>query len=41
MNDLINIVKSLEDNGLLKKEVTESAKNKIKKNKKVVFLACY
>ena len=33
MDDLINIVKSLEDNGLLIKRVTETVQNKIKEQK--------
>ena len=33
MDDLINIVKSLEDNGLLIKGVTETVQNKIKEQK--------
>ena len=33
MEDLIKIVKSLEDSGLLLKEVTESVQNKVKEQK--------
>ena len=40
MEDLIKIVKSLEDSGLLLKGVTESAQNE-KKSKKKDFLVCY
>ena len=38
MDDLIKIVKSLEDSGLLLKGVTESAQNE---NEKADFLVCY
>ena len=38
--DLIKIVKSLEDSGLFLKGVTESVQNKLE-NKKVDFLVCY
>ena len=37
MNDIIKIVKSLEDSGVLIDGVTETVKDKIKKNKKVDF----
>ena len=40
IEDLIKIVKSLEDSGLLLKGVTESVQNE-KKSKKVDFLVCY
>ena len=40
MEDLIKIVKSLEDSGLLLKEVTESVQNEVK-SKKEDFLVCY
>ena len=40
MEDLIKIVKSLGDSGLLLKEVTESVQNEVK-NEKVDFLVCY
>ena len=40
MRDLIKIVKSLENSGLLLKGVTESIQNEVK-NKKVDFLVCY
>ena len=33
MEDLIKIVKSLEDSGLLLKEVTESVQNEVKEQK--------
>ena len=38
MNDIIKIIKSLEDSGVLIDRVTETVKNEIKKNKKVDFL---
>ena len=40
MDDLIKIVKSLEDSGLLLKRITESVQNEIK-DKNVGFLVCY
>ena len=40
IDDLIKIVKSLEDSGLLLKGITESVQNEIK-NKKAGFLICY
>ena len=40
MEDFIKIVKSLEDSGLLLKEVTESVQNEVK-SKKEDFLVCY
>ena len=40
MEDLIKIVKSLVDSGLLLKGVTESVQNDIKKQK-ADFLVCY
>ena len=40
IQDIIKIVKSLEDSGLLLKGVTETLQNEVK-NKKVDFLACY
>ena len=40
MEDLIKIVKSLEDSGLLLKGVTESVQNEVN-NKKEDFLECY
>ena len=39
MKDLIEIVKSLEDSGLLLKGVSETIQHKLK-NKKKDFLAC-
>ena len=38
MNDIIKIIKLLEDSGVLIDRVTETVKNEIKKNKKVDFL---
>ena len=38
MNDIIKVIKSLEDSGVLIDEVTETVKHEIKKNKKVNFL---
>ena len=40
MRDLIKIVKSLENSGLLLKGAIESVQNEVK-NKKVDFLVCY
>ena len=40
MNDLMKIIKSLEDSGILLKGVTETIKMKLK-NKKEVFYLCY
>ena len=40
MNDIIKIIKSLEDSGLLIDRVTGTVKHKIKKNKKIDFLEC-
>ena len=40
MDDIIKIVKLLENSGLLIKGVSERIKNKVKKTK-VHFLACY
>ena len=40
MEDIIKIVKSVEDSGLLSKRVSEQFKVKLK-NKKEHFLACY
>ena len=40
MRDLIKIVKSLENSGLLLKGDIESVQNEVK-NKKVDFLVCY
>ena len=40
MQDLLKIVKSLEDSGLLIDEITETVKNEVK-DQKVVFLVCY
>ena len=40
MEDIIKIVKSLEDSGLLSKEVTETVQNKVKEQKGG-FLSCY
>ena len=40
MEDIIKIVKSLEDSDLLLKGVTETVQNEVK-NKKEDFLACY
>ena len=38
MNDIVKIIKLLEDLGVLIDRVTETVKNEIKKNKKVDFL---
>ena len=38
MNDIIKIIQSLEDLGVLPDGVTDAVKNEIKKNKKVDFL---
>ena len=40
MEDIIKIVKSLEDSGLLLKGVTETVQNEVKE-KKEDFLVCY
>ena len=40
MEDIIKIIKSLEDSGLLLKGVTETVKNEVKEKKKE-FLVCY
>ena len=40
MNDIIKIVKSLEDSGLLLKGVTETVQNEVQEQKDD-FLACY
>ena len=40
MNDIIKIVKSLEDSGLLLKAVTETVQNEVKEQKED-FLVCY
>ena len=41
MEDIIKIVKSVEDSGLLIKGVCETVQSEKKKNKKEDFLACY
>ena len=41
MNDIMKIVKSLEESGLLIKDVSQINKNEVKKNKKEDFLECY
>ena len=42
IEDIIKIVKSLENSGLLLKGVTETVQNELKKtNQKEDFLACY
>ena len=42
MNDIIKVIKSLEDSGVLIDGVTETVKHEIKKNKKEDFLElCY
>ena len=38
MNDIIKIIKSLEDSGILNDGVTETAKHEIKKSKKADVL---
>ena len=40
MDDVIKIIKSLEDSGLLSKGVTETDQNEVKE-KKEDFLVCY
>ena len=40
MEDVIKIIKSLEDSGLLLKGVTETVQNEVKE-KKEDFLVCY
>ena len=40
MEDVIKIIKSLEDSGLLSKGVTETVQNEVKE-KKEDFLVCY
>ena len=40
MDDVIKIIKSLEDSGLLSKGVTETVQNEVKE-KKEDFLVCY
>ena len=40
MEDIIKIVKSLEDSGLLLKAVTETVQNEVKEQKED-FLVCY
>ena len=41
MKDMMEIVKSLEESGLLEKGVSETNENEEKINKKVDFLICY
>ena len=41
MDDIIRIVKSLEDSGVFIDVVTEAGKHEIKKNKKVGFSVLY
>ena len=41
MKDMMEIVKSLEQSGLLEKGVSETNENEEKINKKVDFLICY
>ena len=41
MDDLIKIVKSLEDSGLLSKEVTESVQNEVKEQKEDLLLGTF
>ena len=40
LNDIIKIVKSLEESGLLIKGVSKTAENEAKKNKKADFYLC-
>ena len=40
MNDIMKIIKSLKESGLLIKDVSEKGKNKAKK-KKVAFSVCH
>ena len=40
MQDLLKIVKSLEDSGILLDGITETVKNKFK-NREVVFYQCF
>ena len=41
MEDIIKIVKSLEDSELLLKGVTETVQNEVNRTKKKDFLVCY
>ena len=41
MDDIMKMIKSLEESGLLIKGVSETIKNVAKEQKKVDFLACY
>ena len=41
MQDLLKIIKSLEDSGILLHGITKTVKNEQKKNKKVVFYQCF
>ena len=41
MNDIIKIIKSLEDSAVLIDGVTETVKDEIKKNKRVDFVELY
>ena len=41
IENIIKIVKSLEDSGLLLKWVTETVQNEVKEQKKENFLVCY
>ena len=41
MNDIMKIMKSLEESGLLIKGVSKTIKNETKKNNKQHFLECY
>ena len=40
MEDIIKIVKSLEDSGLLLKRVTETVQNKVKEQKEDFLVCC-
>ena len=40
LNDIMKIVKSLEESGLLIKDVSKTAENEAKKNKKTDFYLC-
>ena len=41
MDDIIRIIKSLENSGILIDGVSQTVKHEIKKNKNVDFLVCY
>ena len=41
MQDLLQIVKSLEDSGILLDGITETVKNEVKQQKDVFFYQCF